>query len=637
MSLTTMDAELLSHFNQTAATERNARAQDANASQERERRQNALEAVFKENPSDASIIQQVKEMFYTARAHRRPMVERWNRSYRMLRNRFWDDNVRPDFLPSPAVPEIFPIVRSTVGWMTDRRFHNTVSVAAAPFTDFYSYYNGIARDLETVLDSTWHVNNEEAEVTISLWDAYTYGTGILKTTWDNTLAGGMGDAKIARIDTFGFYPDPSARNLTDGNYYLEVKNMSLQELDRRFPGAYAKFEGIGDYLESVDEAPNQMVNTGPVPRGNVGSLNGRTVALGAPGRAGISRRNRIDDLGVTVFEAWVREHEVYTVDVIDPEWQNMDPETRGKPKTIKEQHVFDTWRVYVVAGNYLLLNAKAEDIWSHGQHPYSRFVPHDLGEFWGIGLVELLTPSQTAINRLLAAAMQNIELSGNPIWMEDAGANTQRTALTNQPGKRVTKGRGEIKWMEPPHIQPDIPGFLQYFLARMESVSGLAAITKGKEPSGRPAEGTMDAVQEAAFVGIRLALRSLERTMRDAGYKKASLIVENYTVPRIVAITGNSGERTTLALRARHFMLPTAKGASPLQYQLLVDLGSGSDTSRKVREDKAITLFTLGALDLMSLYDALDWPNKEEVFNRVIQQMQSGLFQPPGQRQRARK
>src|SRR6478736_4540570 len=35
------------------------------------------------------------QLFSEARNHRRPMVRRWNRSYKMVRNKFWDMDARP--------------------------------------------------------------------------------------------------------------------------------------------------------------------------------------------------------------------------------------------------------------------------------------------------------------------------------------------------------------------------------------------------------------------------------------------------------------------------------------------------------------------------------------------------------------
>src|SRR5689334_20395693 len=102
-------------FNATAANHRAEGRASANQEQENTRRLNATMAAMQSNsPDDAMKVNHVKNLFYQAKAHRKPLVDRWNKSYKVMRGRQWDENLRPNYLPSPSVPEIFPIVRSTV-------------------------------------------------------------------------------------------------------------------------------------------------------------------------------------------------------------------------------------------------------------------------------------------------------------------------------------------------------------------------------------------------------------------------------------------------------------------------------------------------------------------------------------------
>ncbi|HNI36212.1 MAG TPA: hypothetical protein PLV93_12480, partial [Microthrixaceae bacterium] len=125
-----------------------------------------------------------------------------------------------------------------------------------------------------------------------------------------------------------------------------------------------------------------------------------------------------------------------------------------------------------------------------------------------------------------------------------------------------------------------------------------------------------------------------------SGEKKADLIIENYTQPRLLAIAGPDREREMLALKARHFQIPTNEGAIPLKYQLYVDAGSRRHTARQVMEERAVQLFTLGAIDRGSLLKSVDWPNAakvaEEQDAREAQLAAMGEAAGPGQRQRAR-
>ena len=151
------------------------------------------------------------------------------------------------------IPEIFPVIDGLVSWEMDQSPTYTISPASLPHTDFYNLFSTMANDLETVLQASYQVNSEEVEIAKAQWQKYVNGTGILKTTWDMTLAGGQGDAITRFVPVESFYPDPMATNITDGSYYVEAKLMSIQELDRRSPGTAKLFPSGGtDY--DVDSA-----------------------------------------------------------------------------------------------------------------------------------------------------------------------------------------------------------------------------------------------------------------------------------------------------------------------------------------------------------------------------------------------
>lgn len=566
----------------------------------------------------------VRQLLVSSRAHKSPLVARWRRDYFYLRNR---PNLLPAGAPSrsiPQVPEIFPIVASKVGYKSDRKFSHSVTAAPSIGSTFFNTASLLARDLETLLDASWVVNADEAQVMQSVWDSEIYGTGILKTSWDLGLANGLGDARITRVDPFTFYPDPAAHNLDDANYIIEARRMSLQEMDRRWPGSARKLAGAG-WLESTDEAPQQLESLNTSPKANPGlipSTNPTASNTFFPYKMTGGRGfDATDDPGVTVLECWLREH-------------TNDPD----PDAPFGYHQTDEWRCVVVAGNEVLLDCPARELWSHGSHPYSRIVPHDIGEFWGFSTVELLVPAQASINRLLSALVLNTELTGNPVFIESATSGLQRTQVTNKPGQRLTmsgNGQAKAEWMQPPQASPMMPELIRYFLQRLEVVSGMGPASKGSSPGGRQSQGVVDAMQEAAFVRVRMELRQMEYALRDAGTKKASLIVENYTTPRAVSILGPDGEQSINHLQARHFFLPGPDGEAPLDYTLLVSVGADQATTQKMLRDEAVMLFSLGVIDQMEVLNVFNWPGRAEVFKRIQYQQAAGTFQAPGARKQA--
>lgn len=573
---------------------------------------------------EIKLVGDLRQLFNRARAERRPMVQKWKRWYKVLRNNYWVTG-RPSWMPNPEIPEVWPIIASMVGWATDQRIKGEVFPASVPYAPYNDFLTQLGLDLETVMDSSWHINGEESQAEIVLWDAFTYGTGFFKTDWDKTLHQGQGDAIMRRVDPFTIYPDPDATSLLDADYIIEARTMSLQEIDRRWPGTANTFRE-GGYIEDIDESPNQLDNSGTFPRANPGAISPSTSPrYGLPGMSSVHIN---DDRGITVLECWLREHEHYQTTRVDE---------MGKSYT--DKRTYDSWRVVVVAGGRVLMNEPADELWEHGKHPYDRYVPQDTGEFWGESLVGLLSSAQTSYNRVLAGLQHNVELVGNPVFLESNRSGIQRSKITNRPGERVTVNQDvdQAKWLNPPQVHQAMPELIRHYLQRMEAVSGLSAVTKGSTPSGRNAQGVVDSMQEAAFVRVRMLLRNLEYALRGALEKKASLISEFYTTPRIVAIVGDTGERTSLALRGRHFYTPSELGANPLRFALLVNAGSGSHTSRKVREDQAVMLFTLGALDVDGLLEAVDFPNRKRIAQRVEQQKAAGMMEPPGARQRAQR
>jgi hypothetical protein len=548
---------------------------------------------------DLDLVTEIRGYFDAAKQERRNRVDDWQRNYRLVHNRAWGD-LRPTWMPSPAVSETYPIVASMVGWMTDQRTSLSIIPAMNPHSPEYEFYSTMARDLELVLKSNWIVNKADVEVEKGLWDAMIYGTAFWKVTWDQNRVGGQGDAVLSRIDPFRIYPDPSASNFDEANYIIEARTMSVQELERRWPGSKAKVEEGGYEESTTDERDSLWSGSSRTPMANPGGVNGAPPMWGRPGqgRREVTKELR-QDTAVTVYEAWLRENNHYTND-------------EG------EVYVEEAWRVVVVCGNEVLMDEPAKELWSHARHPYVKYVANEMGDFWGLSLVDHLRPLQLAINRTLAAVQSNAELIGNPVLVEDSRSGLPRTQIVNKPGQRVTKNTGsEVEWLRPPEMPAYIGELVKFYIGEMERVSGLSAIVRGATPTGRNAQGVLDSVQEAAFVRVRLALRNLEYALREAGELMASLITENYTGPRLVAIVGPNGEKSSLALKARHFMVPTEEGAVPMKFQMWVQAGSSLPVSRQARAQEADVLFAMGALDQQAVLEAHDYPNRHEILQRL--------------------
>ena len=538
----------------------------------------------------------IRELFQRARSARQPMTDQWVRNYEVTHNRVWSSSRAPH-LPSPSPAEIWPIINSIVAWESDSAPTFDVLPAASPNSDLYATQWRITQDLRTTLRAAQQNNAYDEQIQRFLWDGNLYGTGILKSLWDQSAHQNLGDALVKRIDPFLFYPDPDATDIESAQFLIEVQEVGEDQLETRYPGALDVCRGGGS--SDHDRAPTLTGEPrGSLPKSNPGPMEGvANEGYGLPGQG----RSRLGDRDVDsekflIIECW---------------WRRVTPEGQR-------------WWVTVVCGNAVLLEVPATSLWGHGDQPFDRWVPVDTGEFWGQSLVTLLAPLQKSVNRMLAAMENNIDLTGNPIMLEDFGSGTSRSRIINKPGQRVGKNPGrEVRWLEPPKPTPgEAMQLIQFYVGEMERISGLSAIVRGATPSGRNSEGVIGSMQEAAFVRIRMALRNLEFTLRRCGNKTAALIAEFYDAERVVSFLGPGGERMISSLGKNHFYVPDPDSPtpSPVKFALHVQAGSTLPTSRQARSADADTLFAMGAIDEEAVLQAHEFPNWPDVVARVREQ-----------------
>jgi hypothetical protein len=571
--------------------------------------------------TDQQLVPKLRTMYESARNAKRRLYERWTRSYRLVNNRY--GGTSSNWMPQPRDSQVYPVCASLVSWMTDQRVSFEISASRSQKAPDYPIYASMAEDLERLLGTNWIVEDYGRSDRLVIWDSVLYGAGIYKVVWDPCLSDGYGNANLVRCDPWAFYPDPAATSLDDADYLIEVRRMSWDELERRYPDARMVTEagGVLSGEEQMDRRPDLATEFDRQPKANPGALPGGNVRWSGP-RSG---RDYVMDDGVVVYEFWLREN------------RHREEEEEDEVYGIE---VTDVWRLVVVANGQVLMDELASDLWEHGRHPYVRYAFDDLGDFWGVSLVEHLAHPQIYINRLLTALQHNAELIGNPIFLDPSNSGLDRVGIVNRPGQRLRTNSSAMQgsasgpqWLRPPDMPDGVRSLVDYWGSRMKQIAGLEALDQPKQRQG---DKTTQSTQESAFVRVRDAIRARERSLTQAGILLSHLIVENYTVPRTVSIVGPQGERTALGLAGRHFWTPTAKGATPLKFMLTVQAGSSRPTSRSQRAAEAQTLRGLSALDTLTFLRMMEVPNADEIFQRLQQEAQAGMEQP-GARQRARK
>lgn len=582
---------------------------------------------------DFYLTQKLDQLFHQAATEKRKLTANWKRNYSLVSNQASAMAMQSPWSPNVTDSEIFPIMSSRIAWMTDQKISPEIAPAALTGDPYAQHLQTLAEHLEMLLNSSFQVQGWDKQLTLMLWDAGQFGAGILKSIWDSGLDSGMGNVAMKRCDVWGFYPDPNATDLDDASYLFEVKQMTYDEIQRRFPTA--DHEAVkaavlyGDRGDNGSQRPT-ATSSSQYPMAMPGNLpNSGGTTWGLPGQSNRSA-NEVLSNGISVKECWVKENAVtYSIPT--------DPVHGDDPVRV----VHDQWRCVIYTGNVVLFDELAVDLWEHDRHPYSRFVDEEMGEFWPQPIVSHLAPCQTAINRILSSMQGNVELVGNPIFMDVKTSGLERTAIVNRPGLRLSMSSqvanspgAKPQWLEPPKFSGDALQLLGIWKTALENISGLSGVTKGNTPQGRQAQQTVQASQEAGFVRIRSALRNLERTLAEQFTLLAHLIIQNYDIPRTVAIVGQDGENSALLLASRHFYSPSIQGkVAPMKFSLLVIAGASNPTSRQARIAESDALFSMKAIDRPAVLAAHAYPHWQAIDKRMNEQeaaMAAALAQGQG-------
>lgn len=575
--------------------------------------------------NDAEYLSYLRSLYMTARKAKSSRKSAWDRNYKIINNRYQSAQFAP-YAPQPRDSELYPICSSLVAWMTDQEPDVGFTPAADPSSQYYKQIGVIADDLNNVMQTTWMVEEYDRQYKIMLWDGLVCGTGLIKSIWDNAAADGAGDAIVKRVDPYSFFPDPNATCLDECEFMVEVRQMSYEQIARCYPDtAYVMLSGTTD---TADQRPLIYGGNSTIPTANLGFLpsgNGlwsnRPVGGGPPSAT-----------LYTVYEYWLKEN---TYEDYDLEDQSPGINAYAIPR----------WKCVVVCAGNILFEEWADDLWTHACHPYDEWRFDDIGEFWGVSLVDHLSLPQLYINRLLTALQQNSELCGNPIFVEAANQGTARSNITNRPGERLTVNGSQAsanlpRWLTPPSMPSQVMDLINFWISRIENTAGINGMQKGQDPSQRVSNNTVNSVQEAAFVRIRSALTNLGWTYRRSASKLASLIAQNYTEQRIVAIVGPKGVSTSLSLRPFHFYDPSKDGSEPLRFIIRADAGSNQATSRQARVAQANTLFSMQVVDDEYVLNVNGIRDAQEILERKYYKMQNGLIggaSGPSARQRAKR
>lgn len=333
----------------------------------------------------------------------------------------------------------------------------------------------------------------------------------------------------------------------------------------------------------------------------------------------------------------------------------------------------NNWRVYVWAGQTLL--KEEVNPYDHGSHPYVVwFDGEDSGAdncyYRGVGSVEEIEPLQDRSDRLDMKIMQHISLVANRQKFVSRQSGLNASMVDNTEG-RVYDVNGDaqraVYYDNPPALSQEVYVYRDATDLAIQMVSGIADVTMGRRPVGVTAGKAMQTLKDSADTRLEEKAESLalaiekvgqlllsnilqffdgERLIKamDGDKDSAFIVVSDYPeelqgepVPMIDEATGmpmvdengddvideEAGLQVTEAiLQAREEWkqqnnVKLVLSDITTEWDVKASADSALPATKAERANTAVEMFRLGAIDRQAVLEALDFPNRYQILQRL--------------------
>lgn len=228
-------------------------------------------------------------------------------------------------------------------------------------------------------------------------------------------------------------------------------------------------------------------------------------------------------------------------------------------------------------------------------------------------LIQQTIPIQDTINVTTRLIVNNASKTGNSQWFVDPEVMSEeeaRTKITNSPGL-IVFGSGvanqNLLRRDPPPPMPAYISELKIMAERaFDNIFGTHSTTRGER--GQPETlGGRILLKQADLGRIDLLVREFERVVAELGNWGTQLMKLNYRKKRTFRSYGETGI-TFVELMSSMI----ERGV-----KVIIKSGTTLPTDELSKRREAIELWGMGALDPVTLFERLKFPNPEEAAKRL--------------------
>ena len=543
------------------------------------------------------------------------LPEKWRRAYAVRRNQPW--KAKSTKVPLASANLLYTHTQRTVNTMTDN--NPTFNVTAIGETT--PEQADILADMERAAEQWWNDQEQQDVLETSCLNGEQYDIAIEKVIFNPELEFGLGEVETINIDPFcfGWYPVKlaDARNLQNRDALLYFKASSVRKLRAEFPGLADKIKPCSDLIAELQIEERREIT------GNKSDRGGLMVRLASVIKEVMnfvsSAGDDQDEEETIELELWVRDH------------TRIDDGNGGKrPKYTGEIRYLRLCAPDIVLEdrdnpniNKNLPDDLARQTYLYDKFPFAAINPvKDTSNAWGMGDYEQLDPLLMEINKAISQFILEKDRTTRKKLVNPKDSGVENEDLNNfvsviRPTSKLT-AEG-IRWLEPPAVSADYQAAIALFKELFFLISGTFDIDQA-QTGGRDviAYKAIAALLERQSTMHRGKIRAYQRLIRERGRMYVSHLMNFYTEDRWIEYKDASGKRQSKRINGNKMILAI---------RVNVVSGSTMPTSKVQHREEAVELYREKAIDQVELLDRLDWPNRAEVVERMMQGPLGALMQ----------
>ena len=494
--------------------------------------------------------------------------------------------------------------------------------------------------LTQVIKVWWDRRSMNHVLVEALMDALVTDVGLLKVTWNEEQDSGLGDVEVTVVDPKRLYVPKGAADF-DRNcpWVIHEFFMSRGKLTLKFKGMASTIETAKSWTSPDDTSPDDT---------RIRVVSPTDKDIDAPDKPDSDAHRANDD--IRVWECWMEDDTVIEEESINADGKN--------EKVLKKKYPQGRMVTCMPDANEVLQDVK--NPYKDGQLPFIRIV--DMlkpRSFYGMGEVQGLSETQRMINKSFAVIMDWCNLMSNPSWVIDDTSNVDPEMLTSDVGQIIIKKAGsQVERQQAPPVPPQLFEMYHTLMELADTQSGVHEVTQGRKPTGITAAQAIETLQEAAQTRIRLKERNLLVSLQRLGRLVISRMLQYYTEPRVIALTGRDdmvgkwptyirfyveqseddmyrpvSQKIAYDEAAEEYVTQPAKEGEYSMGDFELDVTSGTSLPfiKEQRSQQAIRLFENQAIDQQALLDVLEFPEKDTILQRMTEKAAQAQEQAPPQ------